>query len=1663
MAQNKDNQKIGLDLFADEKEQIVSSPKSTIGLDLFPVEKKSPEGTIETPFGSYRDMFDPSVSYAESIPSEKPKKTKTKVEGPGDIVLSTDVSPEEITLGQDLGRALNSSSQKVGASLLGLPSFIHETTFAVRTPFLRAFGYSDKEIEQLKMSEKAAPTTIPGMPNLMIGEMQAQAINKSADNVAKTMRQYDKGIYESLKAGEFSDAGAQIARGATQSLPYLALTAATAGGGAVPTLVAVGSVSASGRYTELNDSKLTQNERLGNAWLYGAAEGGGAVISAGIMKGIPWAKLAPPQAKKIADGFAFQFLANMGLEGVEEMTTELAQQTIDMGYGMRETIDMSQVYDAGIIGSATGGGMGLPSQVKNLVGRRLATDQQTGEVAENNIKINDLKADISQTDNVSLKETLAKQINDYDAKNQKIYDEVNELVDKMKPEEIKKANDIYNAIKEYNTRIENKDSDTSLEETIRDQLINDMEVLKKELTEPSYTIGEEKYTKAEFLKELETKKDQDIDFEVRNDEKALEEAKKIFAEPLQQTKEEAPVKKAEDGIRKNDKGEEIGDNDKGEKPQISDSGKTEKEKNLREEKVAPQSETEAKPSEMVVQPPIEETAEFVEEFRSKLPEEDTKRLEEVEDNIFQLEDKVQTESDQAKLQELESKLQTEKEIYRDLSVELKQKLDPVTKDQKPEDQKPEDLKTEDIEDQTINQEAENKVESPDVKPTETVVEPSEDIPTGIKKEEVETPPQDREPETTPNLEKDIEINKIQPDDTKFNPIIKSGASFFNVDTSPDKVNKVVSREFKSEGLMPKEVFERQVQEKANVNARVADVEFTRKEFERKAKEVFGRRYKIGKKEFGRSKIPMQDLTKMNTALKNMGTTQKSQEAALKGVPESMHEVLVDMRNQIDAMSRELMRSGMLQGDLEGTIQDNLGLYMTRSYKVFEDKKWSYENIEKGIKKGKLAEKSKLKGTRNKKIIETGQVYEKIMNKAVAEIRQTYPELNDLQVEGKIRELMDRDNSQFKLISEGQLTASDLGILKKRKDIPEAILDLLGEYQDPLYNYSVSVSKMANLLEKHKFTKDIIKMGKDKFLFTEPTGEYSRKIETTVPTSRVGIDKKHFKEVANLGEYYTKPEIAEALSGINDIEGMANWLKAYMKVNSLVKLGKTVGNPGTHAVNYLSNYSFQVFNGRFPFTKKAFQAHQTVIKGLQKKNDPEFQAYYKELVERGVLGEGARTKDVTDRVREGFENWEKFSKQQDNLLTNLGKGAWEKTKKLYEAEDEVHRVIAYEIEKTRYEKVYQKQGLENYQEKAKETAARIMNQTMPTWSRIPKAVKQLRRFPLVGSFVSFSSELMRTSIGTAKLIKEEMKDPATKNIAKTRMAGMASVLGTVGGLPTMMALMGGTSTEDQNDLKNFVAPWNKNSPLLVFGGEKGLYKYIDIGRVSAFGYYNKMFEAFTRGLDIEQAALEATKEAFEPFVGEEILAGFIDDIKDNQQIDGRPIYNPEDTGRNQFEQIAEYAVRKLSPGIISSSNRIYKASKGEMQGATQLSLQNELLSLFGLRTSTVDVGKSFGYQLDDYADKIQNAQNIYNAVRKDQKASQKEVDDAYDDANKALQRNFTELNKLYKSALNLGAPRDGLIKDIVKMRKGDYNASMRIKGYVLMGNFKRLNRETGKIL
>lgn len=769
----------------------------------------------------------------------------------------------------------------------------------------------------------------------------------------------------------------------------------------------------------------------------------------------------------------------------------------------------------------------------------------------------------------------------------------------------------------------------------------------------------------------------------------------------------------------------------------------------------------------------------------------------------------------------------------------------------------------------------------------------------------------------------------------------------------------------------------------------------------------------------------------------------------------------EMRNHIDRLSQMLIDSGAVDADMADTIRENMGAYITRSYEIFDNKNF----------RQKVGEQE-LQAAKNFLRTQPGMIA--LAQAEAARTGTTVDEALDVLVDNKIDEYF-ADAETGALVKGSKLGSKDLSTLKERKEIPEQIRMLMGEYSDPAMNYARTVLNIASLAARHQFLTQVKEAGMGKFFFEKNDSQRPKGFDTEIASE--GSDT-----MSPLNGLMTTPEIAEAFGLYNGQQGEDTWvqqaIKIYYKAMGLVKWLKTIGSIGTHAKNIFSNFTFVGVNGHSLI--EIGKAIKVVAQDLKTMSKPEVEAKIDEYIKAGIMRQGAGINEIRDMFKDadmdGFLERRLSMKKRKGVMGKIRQAISSRSSKIvaamedaYQAEDDMFKIAAYETEMNRYaDALYNKskdQLTDKERQEVSDIAANNVKNTYPTYSRIPEGIKRLRRFPLfIGSFISFQAESYRTAYNTIALAKDELssKNKKIKGIGARRVAGASTYLTAKTAILSYLGYAAGTGIggvlgalfddddekKKEKDVRSFLPPWSQNSDLIILKAADGEIDYIDFSASDAHGGINKALNAFLKGDDLLDSFKQSTLELVGQFQGPDILTNLAIQLKGNENDFGKPIYNEEDSFAEKTDKILDYVYKVVEPGTITSIRK----AVGSEQSAGQLAFGEAT----GLKIRKVNVKDQFGYKLPEFDESFKDIRKIYNseyykslemyedpkATKKDIKDQNTKTDESLIRANEKYAAKAKELMDLINSANRLGVDYDELINELgfIKSTMGKSNIS-----------------------
>ena len=924
------------------------------------------------------------------------------------------------------------------------------------------------------------------------------------------------------------------------------------------------------------------------------------------------------------------------------------------------------------------------------------------------------------------------------------------------------------------------------------------------------------------------------------------------------------------------------------------------------------------------------------------------------------------------------------------------------------------------------------------------------------------------------------------------------------------VDRNVLAPFRARGNLPKEVFEAN-REKINTLRSVAErVRVETLDLEKAVQEAIdpnvGNLYnKLDAMGLRRREKMMENIydfltsgaykakVDVKTGAKIPKTAEEIAKALPDDIPKELLPSITKIRNSIDEMSKSLseMPNFTLKGgaDFQNVVANNIGEYMTRSYRLF----------------GTKVEKEQWINTLNN--TPEGQ---KIVEKAKTYIRNNNKDMTEEAVEQEFRSMLADEKESVLGGAIAKYSKYDNAIKQVRQDIPEPLRALLGEIKDPIKQYMRTAAKINTYVADTNFFNTLLKKGKNRFFF-EPPKQIRGQQPGGVPIGEGGLEfGSTIVSDGPLNGFKTTPEIAKALENISNSRKNADELsnlyyKVFLAPKAWTQEAKTTLSPITHARNIISAASFTGMNGNF-FTNplrfaEDFKEAYKVVTARSKsaiesdmgrkyfKNADDYENYkdeYIKLQNLGVVNTSARLGELTqslDEVTAGLQNLSETGKVFTILRGWGDKTGFNKARgiarTLYQAEDDLYKIQNFYSESRKFRGVYEKmyrtnqaKFLDDYADEIARVnptltrdealasmrtqegfnrfidlkAADTVKNNIPNYDYIGSFGQKLRRLP-VGNFISFPLEIIRTSFNTLKQGIREIQDPNTIGIGTTRLAGVATFGVALGkGLEEGAQLVAGVSNEQLNALREYLPDWSKDSTLIPIKQGNQLY-YIDFSHTNAYDILTLPLRAAMNGFDesrdkgagvlasFDDAAIRAASKFAAPFVEESIATQFLADVfvRGGSTAEGRRLWNPEDEIGTKISNTLAELFRTASPGSIKQFQRLYLSGIGQKDQYNRgFKFLNEASGLLGFRVQNPFVQDGINFKISDNKRALTNSKKLFTSVAYRADATSAEIVDAYNKANAAKLKNDQKLFKQIQAARVLGVS-DRQIRALISER------------------------------
>ena len=846
--------------------------------------------------------------------------------------------------------------------------------------------------------------------------------------------------------------------------------------------------------------------------------------------------------------------------------------------------------------------------------------------------------------------------------------------------------------------------------------------------------------------------------------------------------------------------------------------------------------------------------------------------------------------------------------------------------------------------------------------------------------------------------------------------------------------------FRGKGSLPLKVRKQLLDKDGKMSAIQREIRMLNADLDRELDKTYGTLL-LGKKVW-ETKIPPDVLEHINTALKSRG---EEFEAAVANIPENLRAPLMAMKSRITEMSEMLQDSGLLDGKeaLYAIIDSNKGMYMNRSYRAFDEPGWTATFVKNNHRDRWDGARDYLREVRAKEISDGIMWYDSgkinlddefagrkfrvtaaenadgtytltygdgstiTLSEADYELSTEKPQeykedaVSDDELDKAVAALFDKSTNAARFNLSNIMSNEDLSIFKKRKDIPEAIRKLWGEYEEIDVQFAKTMTKMADMAYSHEFWSNMADDGEGTLFFDDETDAQTLGVPwdemEQFPENHPMKGKRTYKWLADELRYWTEAKA----SGDTPIAKIG---KLYLSTLGLIKIGKTALSLATQIGNFIANPVVQIMSGNWNFLRFPKDAKK-VIEDWRNSTGKEKRAKINEYYKLNILGGEAGAFELTKALdfigSEGTTD-ALMTAGQTRLAALLKPGVKitkeirDKALAMYRAGDSVWRIYAYESFKQRY-KGMTIDGVKLEGDALNKFAAeRVQAEMMDAQMSDSRFLDTMRKLPVGETFITFPVEMKRVLFNqvlqAVKEVRWWMQNPTDVRMAKSaglRIAGLTAASGVTAF--TRQAIEGFlglfTEVDDIDDDKKeerraFVPHWDRDGDLVWFKSkEKGKLSYINISSRDPYGQVKDLFRVLERSLkgsdgDVIDAVVDMVFEtaAYEmrENTGWNILANGLMNTANNQDRWGRKLIKDKvkDSMGDKLGLLgnfisAEAAQELFNPadglfsfGILTQGARIYKGETGQTRGSRDYNRWSEVANLFGAgRIATVDITKA----------------------------------------------------------------------------------------------------------
>jgi len=759
------------------------------------------------------------------------------------------------------------------------------------------------------------------------------------------------------------------------------------------------------------------------------------------------------------------------------------------------------------------------------------------------------------------------------------------------------------------------------------------------------------------------------------------------------------------------------------------------------------------------------------------------------------------------------------------------------------------------------------------------------------------------------------------------------------------------------------------------------------------------------------------------------------------LPKPLRSSTFAIRKLIDDYSTEL--SPVLKTmNVKDDLIKNMGRYLHQSYEIFKNNKFRAD-----------------KATYKKAIdffVKQQRSFNKNITKSEAELEATAM-VNRMLTIGRTEGSSPKQRLEAIVNAANELKIPKSTFNKFFKDekyLPDEVAKLLGRVEDPKQIIMDTIVEMANTANTFKAYREIAEFGMGNFIFRNNREylDFARKNGIRSPRALVPIQvgkpfNVDLNKIFRTGKepMLTLPEIAKAMKDnttIMDTLLKLPGVKSMLAIKAGVQMNKTVLSVMTQMRNITTAAMFATANGHVGKGASVADNFRILFDDLlNKTKDPQkLRETLQEALDNGAIDSSTIAQELEQVIPELMGPSKIFNKTvlnnttSDNIMASLltGKGTANllnpigktvnKAMEAYQLGDNLWKLFGYNYVKSqlnpalknldqvkqyfrdvyKYEfKPVRADGTKKTLDDAiKEIAGIEIRDTYPNYSMIPTFVQNVRKFPLLGNFVAFVSEMYRNSFNIVRggMRKMQSENDYIRQIGARQLIGWSTTVGI--GTPVILDAaqqMTGISKEMYQAYKDRFAPeFEKDSDMIPVTSQEDNRSW----KATNFSYlvpyadvkapFSSAFQTFKQGKDTDQSTLDLFalsiknffEKSVEPFLQKSIAFETALELTPNKNLQFRTkqggLIADMKNDPDWFAKVLYHAYRKVTPTTIRSGEEIFQAFNGNLsKSAIKRDLYDTVLKVMtGFSIVKQDPYQNMRFKLGKYSGDLQRTRQAY---------------------------------------------------------------------------------------